>query len=395
MGSILIVDHDTCAQTDLAEYLRSRGHHVEGIAVGSDLAAALAHEDFDVVLADSALAGGEGSALREVLRRYPETVVAVTTPWPSVAEAVELMRAGAYDYLGKPVSPDHIELLLRRVVALRSPRRGFTATPPIREPVLESANSQMVQAISTAHRVAAAADLPILITGESGTGKSLLATLIHRCSPRRAAPFVTVCCAALIEHRLEGTLLEHLDGAIVQTHVGCARADISGTLFFDEIGNVPANCQTKLSHYLEARSGSLVGDGRRELSARVIAATRHDPKGEVESGRLRGDLFHQLAVVTIALPPLRERKEDLPKLSEHFLAQMAARYGRDTIELTAEAEQVLARYDWPGNVRELQSVLERAVVLTDGSRIGAEDLFAGPLDPVPQSQERPARPALR
>jgi DNA-binding NtrC family response regulator len=219
--------------------------------------------------------------------------------------------------------------------------------------------------------------VPILITGERGTGKSLLAALIHRCSPRRTAPFVTVCCAALTEHRLESTLLEHLNGAIVRPNDGRARAEVSGgTLFFDEIGNVPANCQMKLSYYLEARSECLVVDGRRELDARVIAATRLEPEGEVESGRLRDKLLLQLAVVTIALPPLRERKEDLPKLCEHFLAQLATRHARDAVELTAEAEQMLARYDWPGNVRELQSVLERAIVLTDGCRIGAEDLSA-------------------
>jgi two-component system, NtrC family, response regulator AlgB len=383
MGSILIIDGDKSVSGDLTAYLRGRGHQVEALSDATEVPTALARHDFDVILADGELASTPGSAfLSDVLRHYPAAVVALTTAHPTVAEAVEVMRAGAYDYLAKPVSPRQVEVLIRRAGNLGNTADHHSGSgSPDAHPLWESANPQMVAAITTA-RQAAASDIPVLITGESGTGKQTLAAAIHSWSPRRAAPFLTVWCAALGEHRLGSGLLEHLQGActgIRKTVPWRGETVGSGTLFFDEVGNgnLPASFQVKLVGQLEAaRFGPLFGTARKEVAARIIAASHCDLAADVRNGRLREDLFFYLNVVTIAVPPLRERMEDLPMLRDHLVARFAARHGRSDLRLTRDAEAVLARYHWPGNLRELMSVLERAVVLSHQDRIGADDLSA-------------------
>jgi NtrC-family two-component system response regulator AlgB len=380
MGSILIIDADRRVSADLVAYLRSRGHRAEALTDATEIPAALARDDFDVIVADGELANIAGpSLLRDVLRHYPSAVIALTTGHPTVAEAVEIMRAGAYDYLTKPVSPRQVERLIRRATAMANAADPDTAGGPLdTQPLWESGNVRMVEALATA-RQAAATDIPVLITGESGTGKQTLAAAIHAWSPRHAAPFVTVWCAALGEHRLGSGLFEHLEGACTGLRRTASWRDTvaHGTLFFDEIGNgnVPASFQVKLAGHLEAaRFGPRFAAERSEGAARIIAASHFDLADDVRSGRLREDLFFHLNVVTIALPPLRERREDLPRLRDHLVARFAARHGRGDVRLTHDAEAVLARHHWPGNVRELMSVLERAIVLSRGDRIGPEEL---------------------
>jgi NtrC-family two-component system response regulator AlgB len=401
MGSILIVDGDSGVRTDLAAYLRGHGHRVEALAEATEIPGALARQEFDVILAESGMASMHGSVLlRDVLRHHPETVVALTAAHPTVGEAVEVMRAGAYDYLAKPVSPRQIELLIRRADSRRTARHEESESQPSGpEPLWESVNPQMSGAIATARQVAAS-DVPILLTGESGTGKKTLAASIHSWSARRAAPFVTVWCAALGEHQLQSGLPEHLEGActgILTSAPGRVGAVGGGTLFLDEVANsnLPAPFQVKLLAHLEAmRFGPRFGGRRKEVAARIIAATRHDLAAEVRSGHLREDLFFHLNVVTIALPPLRERVEDLPALRDLFLERFAARHRRASLRLTPEAERVLARYPWPGNVTELMSVLERAVVLSRSDRIGADELSASLPSPPPSDKTAPVAHAL-
>ena len=250
----------------------------------------------------------------------------------------------------------------------------------------QSTAPHMVRAIATARQVADS-DVPVLLTGESGTGKKTLAAAIHNWSRRRAGPFVTVWSTALSEHRLESPLLEHLHGALTgmptSTDAGVDALQ-GGTLFFDEIGNgtLPAPLQVKLLAQLEATH---YGNGRNgtQLAPRIVAASHCDLEADVRSGRLREDLFFHLSVVTITLPPLRDRIEDLPALRDRLLAQLAARHRRGPVQLTPEAERVLAGYHWPGNLRELINVLERAVVLSNGDRIGADDLTPNLTHPAP------------
>jgi two-component system, NtrC family, response regulator AlgB len=257
--------------------------------------------------------------------------------------------------------------------------RSHTKQPASSDPpsLLQSTNAQMARAIATAEQVAMS-DVPVVLMGESGTGKKLLATAIHRWSLRHAGPFATLCCAALAAHPIESTLLGHLDGALIDARKGKSpRFDAvkGGTLFLDEIGNgnLPVAFQVRLLRFLEeqrARTGSQPV----ELDARIIAATIHDLEADVRSGRLRHDLFFSLSVVAIALPPLRERGEDLQHLTDHFLARLAARHRRGALRLAPETARLFARYQWPGNVRELLSVLERAVVVSRGATITPEEL---------------------
>jgi NtrC-family two-component system response regulator AlgB len=385
MGSILIVDGDRVQCADLAAYLRHHGHQVETLVEANQIPATLARREFDLILAGVGEGDRDGMVLlSDALRRCPDAAIAFAAERPSVAQAVEVMRAGAFDYLAKPLSPRDVEGLIRRAAS----RHAAPPAPsePARDSPWDSANPRMAAAIAIARQVAAS-DVPVLLTGESGTGKKTLAAAIHAWSPRRKAPFLTVWCAALGEQQLQSGLLEHLQDACTDSPGGTSnRIDVrgSGTLFLDEVGNgnLPASFQVKLLRHLEQlRFGSSLGGPPRDLAARVIAATRHDLAEDVRCGRLREDLFFDLSVVTIALPPLRERPEDLPMLCRRFLDRFVERHRRNSLSLTPEAEALLATHQWHGNLCELISVLERAVVLSRTDRIGADELSASLADP--------------
>jgi NtrC-family two-component system response regulator AlgB len=239
-------------------------------------------------------------------------------------------------------------------------------------PLLESASPAMMRAIALARRVAAS-EVAVLLRGESGTGKHVLAAAIHDWSPRRTATFVAVPCAALPQHRAGDMLLAGLDDG--WDKYDWLRAANGGTLFFDDVGDLPAAQQAKLMRFLDEQRLDMAGAGRPfEAEVLMVAATRLDLEANVRAGRFREDLYFRLSTVQITLPPLRDRVEDLPGLTAHLLASLCVRYGRVPLQLTEEVQQVFARYRWPGNVRELLSVIERAVALAQGSTITTDDL---------------------
>ena len=380
MATILIVDDEKNIRTHLATYVRGLGHTAETAADGPAALAAVERGAIDVVLTDVRMAGMDGLALlREIRRRQPDVVVVLMTAYATVPQAVEAMRAGAYDYLVKPFSLDQVGLLLERVFEVQTLRRDNRALrQAVDSPVLlESASPAMRRALDTARRVAAS-DVTVLLTGESGTGKTVLAAAMHGWSARAAGPFVTITCTTLAEHLLESELFGHVKGAFTDAwkdKPGRLEAADGGTLFLDEVGELPPELQAKLLRFLEERRFERVGSSETvTVDARIIAATNRDLEADVRAGRFRGDLFYRLNVVSICLPPLRERREDLPDLITHTLATLCARHRRGAISLAPEALAALIASQWPGNVRELVNVLEHAVVLARADVVAVEDL---------------------
>jgi two-component system, NtrC family, response regulator AlgB len=389
MASILIVDDEKNIRTHLATYIRGLGHAVDTAA---DAAAALARLErgaCDVVLSDVRMAEMDGLALlREIRRRQPAAVVVLMTAYATVPQAVEAMRAGAYDYLVKPFSLDHVGLLLTRVIEVLTLRRENDALRhALEQPVLlESMSPLMRRVLATAQHVATS-EATVLLTGESGTGKNVLAAAIHQWSSRRAGPLITIACTTLAEHLLESELFGHVRGAFTgawKDKPGRLEAAQGGTVFLDEVGELPPDLQAKLLRFIEEHRCERVGGSETiTVDARLIAATNRDLEADVRAGRFRQDLFFRLNVVGIRLPALRERMEDLPALAEHILTFLCARHRRGPLPLAADVRQELAAYDWPGNIRELVNALERAVVLARGDVIAAEDLPDRFLAPPP------------
>jgi len=314
-------------------------------------------------------------------------VVILMTAYATIAGAIEAMREGAFHYLVKPFSLDELGMLVERALEVAALRRDNQALRNALDvPVLlESKSPAMRRALGTA-RLAAGSDAGVLLLGESGTGKNVLARVIHAWSHRAAGPFVTISCTTLAEHLLESELFGHVKGAFTgawKDKPGRLEAAAGGTLFLDEVGELAPQLQAKLLRFLEERRFERVGDTRTiEVDARIVAATNRDLDAEVGAGRFRDDLFYRLAVVSFALPPLRERREDLPTLVDHLLEVLATRHRRPLPAIEPAAREALVAYDWPGNVRELANALERALVLSRGDGITAESLPDAVLAPA-------------
>ena len=380
MATVLVVDDEKNIRSHLATYLGGIGHRVVLAENGAQALRSADAEPFDLVLSDVRMAGMDGMALlRELRRRRPDVVVVLMTAYATIPGAVEAMREGAFHYLVKPFGLDEVGILVERALEVGGLRRDNRALRRALEhaPLLESRAEAMRGALDTARR-AADSDVTVLLLGESGTGKNVLARAIHGWSARRGEPFVTVSCTTLAEHLLESELFGHVKGAFTgawKDKPGRLEAAAGGTIFLDEIGELAPELQAKLLRFLEERRFERVGDGRtREVDARIVAATNRDLEVEVRAGRFRSDLYYRLAVVAVSVPPLRERGADLPALVEHLLTALAARHHRPRPELTAAALDAIAAYPWPGNVRELANALERALVLSRGETIGAESL---------------------
>ncbi len=380
---ILMVDDEPAQRTVLAGFLRKRGFEVVQAGTVEDALAELSARTIDLILTDLRMPGASGIDLLEGARRInPEVPVVVMTAFGTVASAVDAMKRGAADYLTKPIDLDELDVLIARTLerrALVAENRELKRQLESRHRLagLETANARMAEAINTAAR-AAASRATILIRGESGTGKELLARAIHYASPRAKGPLVAVNVAALPDTLLESELFGHERGAFTgadREHRGRFELADGGSLFLDEIGDLPRGTQVKLLRVLQEQAFERLGGTRTlRVDVRVLAATNRDLEGMVARGEFRDDLYYRLNVVPVEMPPLRERREDIPALAEHFLKRFAEENQAPRKEVSREAMDLLLKYHYPGNVRELENLVHRAVVLSRGSTITAADL---------------------
>ena len=384
---ILIVEDERAIRLALSGLLKREGFESEQAGDGQEAIARLEAEPFDFVLTDLAL--GEGPSGMDVLRaskaHQPETPVVMITAHGNEKVAVEAMKAGADDYVPKPFDNDEIRLVVRRCLErTRLARENRLLRARIEKEYgmgnLIGSGPAMRQVFETIQKVAET-DLTVLIRGESGTGKELVAQALHEQSARKGRPFVAVNCAAISRELVESELFGHEKGAFTGAdarRVGRFEAADGGTIFLDEIGDMALETQAKVLRVLQERSFERVGGGQPiDVDVRVVAATHRDLEKDVAGDRFREDLYYRLKVVELPLPPLRERREDLPALTARFLGQLAERLGRPAKPLGEEALAALARHPWPGNVRELRNVIEQAAVLAPGERIEVADLNLG------------------
>ncbi len=383
LRSILIADDEEPIRHVLAVLLSEQGYFVRAVKDGEDALRELGARDYDALVTDVRMPGMDGlSLVRAVQEQSPETTVIVMSAYGSHDLALEAMKAGAYDYLGKPFRPDEVLLVLRKAEERerlradnRRLRREIEASRGSSSIVAESA--AMKELLRRAQKVAPARTT-VLITGESGTGKELVARALHEMSPRAERPFVAVNCGAIPEQLIESELFGHAKGAFTGA-AGAKRglfeeAD-GGTLLLDEIADLPLHLQVTLLRVLQEGEVRRVGDARSiKVDVRVLAATHLDLQQAVASGKFREDLFYRLNVVDLRLPPLRERTEEIEPLARRFVARHAARLGVAEKPLSPAALRLLAGWRWPGNVRELENVLERALVLSEGTEIDEEAL---------------------
>jgi DNA-binding NtrC family response regulator len=397
---VLVVDDDPTARRMLDVRMRALGCQVAMAESGREALAAVERDLPAVILLDLQMPQMDGmEVLRTLNREGVEVPTIVITAHGTIETAVEAMKEGAIDFILKPFDPQYLEIAVRRALERRQlldSNRLFRDALAARSSNILGESPLIQAAVHTAKR-AADTNSTVLLLGESGTGKEVFAHTIHQWSPRRDKPFVVVNCVALSEHLLESELFGHEKGAFTGAHQakkGKFETANGGTVFLDEIGDMPTSLQTKLLRVLHDHEFERVG-GTRPISTdiRVLAATNRDLDEAVRAGRFRADLFYRLNVIRIVLPPLRDRKEDIPALARHFMARFAAETKRPVRRIAADAMELLTRYHWPGNVRELANTIERAVVLCAGETITPADLAlpgAHPLsrapDPVPPGE---------
>jgi two-component system NtrC family response regulator len=385
--NILVVDDGRTQREMLRDFLKNEGHAVGEGEDGPTAIQQVKDRHYDLLLLDYKMPGMDGmEVLQSVKKINPEIDVVIITAFGTIETAVEAMKAGALDYITKPVEFDELLLLVDRVSERRTLireneiLRAHLGEKGISTDRIVFRNVRMGSLINMAGRVAASR-ATILLQGESGTGKELFARLIHNLSPRSQGRIIAVNCGALNENLLESELFGHEKGAFTGAsarRIGRFEEADGGTLFLDEIGELSPQVQVKLLRFLQEREFQRLG-GNQILHAdvRVISATNRDLEQMVKAGGFREDLFYRLNVVTMQLPPLRERKEDIPPLIDHFLVHYARENSREIDGTTSEALDMLLKYDYPGNVRELENIIERAVVIAREDVISVEDLPFG------------------
>jgi DNA-binding NtrC family response regulator len=383
-ASILVVDDEKDICKALNFILSKEGYAVKEAYNGELAIDLIKQENFDIVMTDIKMEKMDGfEVLRETQKISPVTSVIMMTSFGSVGSAVEAMKAGATDYITKPFINDEIRLTIKRIIGNKNLemenqilRQELSQRPAAFSAIIGKSDA-MVKIFAIMEKVIPS-KTNILITGESGTGKGLVAQAIHESGPRKDKPFISINCGAIPENLLESELFGHKKGSFTSANEdkkGLITMAHGGTLFLDEIGEMPLALQVKLLHVIQTRELTPVGDTRViNVDVRVIAATNADLAQRVKEGRFREDLYYRLNVIEIDMPPLRERRDDIPVLIKHYMAIFAKEAGKNIKEIDYEAMQAMLAYDWPGNIRELGNTIERAVVLADGDTITIHDL---------------------
>ncbi|MBW2520316.1 MAG: sigma-54-dependent Fis family transcriptional regulator [Deltaproteobacteria bacterium] len=383
---ILLVDDEDGMRRLLSRVLSKEGYETTAVSNGAEALRHVANDRFDLVVTDIKMPEMDGLALLRELKEFePSLPIIVITAYGTVENAVEALRAGAYDYIAKPFETDEIKLTVAKVLE----RERLLAENRYLHAELEErydfsgiiGNSPAMQQVFEMASSVAASNANVLITGESGTGKELLARSIHYSSPRKEKPFVVLNCAALSEGVLESELFGHEKGAFsgaLMSRKGRFELADQGTLFIDEVAEMSMAAQVKLLRVIQEHEFERVGGNKTiQVDVRIVAATNKNLEDQVKSGRFREDLYYRLNVVNIHIPPLRERREDIEELSRYFLNKYVAETGKKILDMAPRTLSCLLAHDWPGNVRELQNAIERAVVLAKGSELTPRDLPQG------------------
>ncbi len=383
---ILVVDDEPLTRQSLFEILKYEGYSVNMAKDGSEALKLIAKQEPAIVITDLKMPEVDGlSLLREIRRKYRNIAVVLMTGYGSIENAVEAMREGAFDYITKPIIDDEIKMLIQRIVEQKKIleenkflRKKLADATRTKFCSIIGQNSRM-QKIYTLIETVANTNATVLIQGESGTGKMLVAQAIHASDEsRQSMPFIEVSCGALPETLLESELFGHIKGAFtnaIKDRAGRFELADGGSIFLDEIDTFAANLQVKLLRVLQSGEFERVGDIKTTKSnVRIIAATNQDLQAAVRENKFREDLYYRLNVITIFVPALRERKDDIPLLVQHFLESSNKRSNKKITDISEETMQALINYDWPGNIRELENVIERAVILAPGITITNKDL---------------------
>jgi len=391
---ILVVDDEPEIRRSLSGVLEDEGYAVDAVESGEACLAALPDEDFELVLLDIWLPGIDGMEVLSRIQEMPfgeRPVVVVISGHGSIEAAVKATKLGAFDFLEKPLSIDKVSVVVKNALAHRNlvlENSRLKADTGARYRII--GDSIPMKALRQQLSLMAGTNGRVLIYGESGTGKELVAHAMHALSPRSAEAFVEVNCAAIPEELIESELFGHSKGSFTSAHenkIGKFQKADGGTLFLDEVGDMSLRTQAKVLRALEEQRFEPVGAAASvQVDVRVVAATNKNLEEEIEHGNFREDLFYRLNVIPFFVPPLRDRREDIPLLADHFLREFTTAYGRKAKELTPEAYAVLGEYHWPGNVRELKNLIERIVILNPQVRVDARHI---PLHAAKRQQDRP------
>jgi len=382
-GSILIIEDEDTLRQSLCRIFTKEGYYVDSVDTAEKAFYMMENSFYDVVITDIVLPGIDGIEMINKVKQFnPEQIFIVITAYASVETAVKALRAGAYDYIMKPIIHEEIKQVVRNallqkrlqienIFLKRQIKRNYDFSSIV-------GNSPAISKIVEEVEKVSDTKSNILLLGETGTGKELFAKVIHQNSSRREMPFIPINCSAIPEGLIESELFGHVKGAFtgaVSTKKGLFEEADGGTVFLDEIGDIPLSFQAKLLRVIEEQQIRPVGSTKiKKVNLRFIAATNKDLSESIKKGEFREDLYYRINVITLKLPPLRHRKEDIPMLVRHYLKKYSQELGKNIEDISEEAMSLMINYDWPGNVRELQNVIERAVLLSDRSVIGVEEL---------------------
>jgi len=380
----MIVDDETVVRESFLHWFEKIGHRVESAASGIEALDKLAQAPFEVMFVDIKMPGMNGIELLEKVKsEYPDTTVVIITAYGSIESSVKAMQMGAADYLLKPFKPDQLTLVMEKIAQQKKLVREYDYLKGRLEKISKFDNiigqSDEMMAVFDLIVDVAQSDTSVLLTGETGTGKELVAKAIHAKSPRSSHPFIAINCGAVPDTLLESELFGHQKGSFTSathTRKGFLEVVSGGTLFLDEIGEISSKMQVDLLRVLEEKELTRIGSNQPvDVDFRLISATRRDLEKRIESGTFRRDFFYRINVIVISIPPLRERKTDIPLLIDHFLKKYSHETTKYVDRVSREAQKRLMEYSWPGNVRELENAIERAVVLSKARTLGVDDFL--------------------